>query len=317
MKKTLYTLGVLFTALSMSFSVNAQQGHTYSQYMINPYLINPAAAGSMEGLPISMAFRQQWAGFTDAPVSQMLNAHGAINSSMAVGGMIFNEKTGPLRRMSAQGSYAYHIKLSDNDRLSLGLSAMVQHFVLDQSVLELHDAQDQVIMGVRQSTIVPDFTAGAYYFGKSAYFGVALPQMFNMRVKIGENIVGENRLRPHAYMHGGYRIQAGEDWIIEPSFLAKFMSKAPLSWDLNLRAEYGKFVWAGVSYRHKDAVVGLLGMQVEQFRLGYGYDFTTSNIRNYSGGTHELYVQFTLPGSKGAKRPNSGNDAPSGPKERI
>ena len=313
MKNTLYSLSFMFVLLGVH--THAQQTHTFSQYMVNPYLINPAAAGSMDGLPISMAFRQQWAGFTDAPVSQLLNSHGKIASNMALGGMVYNEKTGPLSRLNVQASYAYHLKLSDNDRLSLGMSAMMQHFAMDQSILHLHDEQDQVITGARQTAIVPDFSAGAYYFGKAAYFGVALPQMFNMRVKIGEIIIGENRLRPHAYIHGGYKISLGEDWIIEPSFLAKMMSKAPLSWDLNIRAEYGKFVWAGLSYRHNDAVVGLLGMQVEQFRIGYAYDFTTSNIRTYSGGSHELYLQFTIPSKKGGSKAG-GSSAEAQPSNR-
>ena len=63
MKKILFLgIGVL-----MLGGVKAQQLTYNSQYMLNSYLINPAAAGVENDLTIASSFRQQWAGFKEAP----------------------------------------------------------------------------------------------------------------------------------------------------------------------------------------------------------------------------------------------------------
>ena len=66
---------LLITISSYSF---AQQLTYNSQYMMNQFLINPAAAGTKNFIPISTSFRQQWAGFNDAPRTQMISAHSKV-----------------------------------------------------------------------------------------------------------------------------------------------------------------------------------------------------------------------------------------------
>ena len=46
---------------------NAQQDPQYTQYMYNMNVVNPAYAGSKESLSITALYRNQWAGFDDAP----------------------------------------------------------------------------------------------------------------------------------------------------------------------------------------------------------------------------------------------------------
>lgn len=57
---------LLFFSLLASVAV-AQQKALYSQYMANYYLLNPAVAGYSKNLNFKMGYRNQWAGFEDAP----------------------------------------------------------------------------------------------------------------------------------------------------------------------------------------------------------------------------------------------------------
>ena len=82
-----------------------------------------------------------------------------------------------------------------------------------------------------------------------------------------------------------------DNFIIEPTTLIKFVRPAPIQFDLGLRALYRGKVWLGTAYRHLDAVSVMMGYTVqENLTFAYAYDFTTSNIKNYSSGTHELMV---------------------------
>jgi type IX secretion system PorP/SprF family membrane protein len=56
---------------------------------------------------------------------------------------------------------------------------------------------------------------------------------------------------------------------------------------------YNKKVWGGVSYRAGDALIGMVGFELfNGIRLGYAYDFTISDIRKNSNGSHEFMVNY-------------------------
>ena len=47
----------------------------------------------------------------------------------------------------------------------------------------------------------------------------------------------------------------------------------------------------GGSYRNRDAIAAYIGFIFrENLMLGYSYDFTTTDLGNYSTGTHELIL---------------------------
>jgi type IX secretion system PorP/SprF family membrane protein len=56
---------------------------------------------------------------------------------------------------------------------------------------------------------------------------------------------------------------------------------------------YNKKVWGGVSYRAGDALIGIVGLELfNGIRLGYSYDFTISDIRKNSNGSHEFMINY-------------------------
>ena len=64
-------------------------------------------------------------------------------------------------------------------------------------------------------------------------------------------------------------------------------------------------VWLGVAYRTMDAASAMIGYLFKQNLLfGYSYDFTTSNLRNYSSGTHELMFGVRFVRSKTFEPPS-------------
>ena len=69
--------------------------------------------------------------------------------------------------------------------------------------------------------------------------------------------------------------------------------KVQTTFDINLNAQFNERFWVGASYRNEDAIVGMLGMNItEKLKVGYSYDFTTSELKNYSDGTHEIMLGY-------------------------
>ena len=95
----------------------------------------------------------------------------------------------------------------------------------------------------------------------------------------------------HFILNGGYKFKINDDFKIEPSFLTKYASPAPIEIDLGTRVIYKEQVWLGAGYRHHDAVTALLGFMYKNYlMIGYSYDFTTTSLKKYSTGTHEVML---------------------------
>ena len=74
-----------------------------------------------------------------------------------------------------------------------------------------------------------------------------------------------------------------------------FVVDAPLSVDLNANFSFYDKLWFGAGYRFGDAVTANLVYHfTPQFRAGYAYDYTLSDIGNYTTGTHEIMINYDL-----------------------
>src|SRR5262249_49112175 len=81
----------------------------------------------------------------------------------------------------------------------------------------------------------------------------------------------------------------------KPSILVKYSPGAPVEVDLTLMAYIARKFWVGASWRSGDAVAVMMDFQIaRQFRLGYAYDYPTTELRRFSAGTHEILLGFEL-----------------------
>lgn len=277
------TVGVVFS----------QQLPHFSQYYLNDYLINPAVAGSRPYFEGKSAHRYQWEGITDAPRTYTLSVNGPTkNQKMGLGGYVFTDNVGPTRRTGANLSYAYHVKVSDKLKLGMGISAGVIQFMIDGSKITLRESDDDIITNGVQSVLLPDAGFGLYLYHEKYYVGFSAPQLLNSRVtffKDGRN--PEGTLPSHFFFNGGYKFKLAEDFVLEPSVFVKYISPVPVQFEGTLRLIYQDKVWLSGTYRDKDAITASIGYLINNyFTVAYGFDFTTTNLRNYSNGTHELMV---------------------------
>lgn len=273
-------------------TANAQQLPQYTQYMLNEFAINPAVAGKEEFADVRSNNRYQWVGITDAPRTYMLTVNGPMKlKNMGLGMNLFTDIVGPTRRVGLNFSYAYHIKLNEETKVSLGLSAGVLQWGIDGHKLQLHDAGDENLLTQYQTTYVPDFGAGILLYTKKYYIGVAVPQMYQSKINLYPGVENKGKLVTHFNVNGAYKFDLGEDFKLEPSFILKYATPAPMKLDVGVRAIYREQVWLGAAYRHNDAVTALVGYLYKNYlMIGYSYDFSTTNIRRYSSGTHEVML---------------------------
>jgi type IX secretion system PorP/SprF family membrane protein len=295
---------VIFALLTLSTVTEAQQMPLYSQYMMNGFLLNPAMAGSVEYTPIRLTARQQWSGITDAPATFALSGHTPLaNNTMGVGGYIYSDHFGPISSTGIQGSYSYHLSISNETKLAFGLSFSAFQYKLDESALNLIDEGDNAITGAIETTFVPDANFGAYLYNEKYFVGFAAQQLIQFGIQLGDNVQNANQMVRHYYLTGGYTFDLGDNFQMQPSLLLKGTERSPFQLDFNLKAIYQKNYWLGVSYRTQDAIIAILGVKVDKYYLGYAFDYTMSNISNYTTGSHEILIGINI--GEGANKGSS------------
>ena len=88
-----------------------------------------------------------------------------------------------------------------------------------------------------------------------------------------------------------------DEWVFEALQFAPrpciVYVNAPVEADFNVNVLLAQVLWVGGSYRTGDSFVALIELQLtKKFRLGYSYDFTTTDVKNYSAGSHEIMIGY-------------------------
>ena len=281
---------------SISLVSTAQQLPLYSQYMMNAFLLNPAIAGSVDYFPIRLTARQQWVGINDAPSTQALSAHYLFEyQKLGVGGYIFNDNFGPMSRIGIQACASYHLPLTGiSSKLGIGFALKGFQFKFDESKLKAIDDADPALSYSTITKFVPDADFGVYLYNDKYFVGISATQLVQLNIDFGDSSIDKNAIIRHYYAMGGYKFTLNDDFDVEPSLLFKGTMQTPWQIDFNVKAYYKRMYWLGVSYRSSKDIVAMLGVKIKKYYLGYAFDYTLSNIKRYTSGSHEILLGINI-----------------------
>ncbi|MFK7757970.1 MAG: type IX secretion system membrane protein PorP/SprF [Flavobacteriales bacterium] len=291
---------ILLTYFVSSSELFSQQLFRSTQYVFNPYLVNPAVAGTDVNTPIMASYRQQWAGFNGAPTTYTLSGHGSLVNSVGLGVIVFNDDAGgALSTTGAEITGAYKVDLNNDDQISFGLSAVISSLQFDNTGLEVIDTDDlELAAGVEQSTNF-DANFGLMVYGSNYFYGFSINRLLQSDLGIGDNSVSsltENENARHFNIMGSYDYDIDDKLTFQPSAMLRFTGVTPVQFDLHAKGIYQEAFWVGLSYRHQDAIAGTFGLAIGNFKVGYSYDITTTSaVRELSPHTHEINVGYTIP----------------------
>lgn len=326
---------IVFCSL-VSVAASAQQRPYYTQYIMNNYIINPAVAGIENYWDVKASHRMQWVGLQDAPVTTYLTIHGPLKKSAydresatsfhaqgqnprgeaywqdytsaephhGVGFTMINDRTGPLNRFAAYGTYSYHMGISPRTSLAGGVSVGFTNMSLDASKLNFGGTTvDPAVAGSGTlNRIKPDISVGMWLYSKDYFLGLAAQQIVPQPLSFSNNTVAleQGKLLPHLFLSAGYRMQLSDDVSLLPSMLIRYITPLPLGFDLNAKLQYQDLLWAGASYRYQDGFAAMVGINLNHsINIGYSYDLQTSALNTVSHGTHEILIGFLLGNSYG------------------
>lgn len=294
LKSTLILLGLVSVG-----SAYSQQQPLYTMYMWNQLILNPGYAGTRDALTASAVWREQWVGLDGAPSTQVLSIHSPLpNEKVGLGLTVQNDHIGITNNTGVFGDFAYHLDVSENSKLSLGLRAGFNIYQADFSRLDNIETNDPAFNKNVENNFLPNFGFGAYYYGNRGYVGFSMPTIIENELNSGNN-PGKDHLdvnSRHYYLMGGYVFNLSQDSLgvmFKPSAVIRMVDGAPVSFDLSANFLIKQKLWLGAAYRYKDSFAALVSFQfTDHLQAGYSYDFGTSDLRSYNGGSHELMLTY-------------------------
>lgn len=291
MKHIIY---LLFIYLMYTQGMHAQQDPQYTQYMYNTMSVNPGYAGSKGHLSVSALGRTQWVGIPGAPETQNISFHTPLGySGLGFGLNIVNDIIGPSEEIYLDANFSYTIQTSEEGQLAFGLRAGGRMLNIDWSKGNFQNP-DVVFNQNINNRFMPTLGAGLFYYQSNWYAGISVPNFlrtdhYDDRI---ESVAAE---RLHYFAIAGYVFNISEGLKFKPAVLSKIVSGAPWSVDVSANFLFNDVFTFGMAYRWDDAISSLIGIQIsDQLHIGYAYDLTTSNYRNYNSGTHEVMLTFDV-----------------------
>ena len=282
---------------AVSLNVLAQQDPKFSQNMFLAPFYNPGAAGSADKICLAAAFRNQWTGLPDAPITTIFTADMPVHllgRTHGIGISFMNDNLAFNNDFLFSATYAFRIDLGQG---SLGIGANVGMANLALSP-EWNGADvitpdtDDAIPKNGGSVFGFDMGLGAYYNTDNLYVGLSTTHLNQTTFDYPDD-VAESKLIRHYYLMAGYNIQlANPMFEIMPSMMVQTDGRSHLIY-LNTNLRYNKRFWGGVSYSVGGALSALFGIEMMNgIKIGYSYDFELSPLMNYNSGSHEVTVRY-------------------------
>jgi type IX secretion system PorP/SprF family membrane protein len=293
----------------------SQQMPMYSQYIMNGFLVNPSFAGRDGYTSINLTVREQWVGLSGAPgtfaasfqtrilknsyISKSTSVRKDIvkptrGGKVGLGGYVFNDQNGAMRRTGFHAAYAYHIPMGQtggypND-LALGLSLSAYQFAVNTQGV-IYDADDPLLNSYDRRVFIPDFNFGASFTTAKYYAGIAMTNLFRGSLLFADSSNNNRTELGYFFITGGIKFPLSIDWTLEPSgyIRASDMLFKSIQMDLTARMFYKEDYWAGVSFRTANAIILMGGFKYDRFYFAYASDFALTDIRKANTlGTHEI-----------------------------
>lgn len=305
----------------------AQLSPQYTQYSLNGFLLNPAIAGIENYIDLRLGNRAQWKGLEGAPNTRYVTVHAPLGKEFlydnansfsgqgdhpmnrsyvqtyqaaaphhGIGLKAFTDQTGPLKRTDINLSYAYHLGISEQLNVSVGVSAGIMQMSLDGAALLMEDPSDPALVNYARNRMVPDASAGIWVYGPRFFGGLAVHNLLKNEVRFINNSGTSNgSAQSQFFLNAGYKVYLADDLAAFPSIMVSYINPLPVNVEGNVKIAFRDKFWLGGGYRRDDSFSATAGFNLGHlFNVGYSYDFTTSKLNTVSRGTHEIVLGILL-----------------------
>lgn len=266
----------------------------YTQYIVNPYIYNPAYAGLEGKSTIGLTYRKQWYGINDAPTTTNLVFHTPLFAGLNMGLNVTQDNYGIFKTSSALLSVGYTIGLGWNHYLSVGISGGAGFNNIDFTNI---NPADPAYGNVLENGTYLDGNAGVAYHIGNLNVGVSLPRMFQTETYPTQTFdTGTLGLIKNYIITADYMLYFADDnFAFQPYALYRSYDGYTPQVEGGGIIHIKNLLWVGGAYRQDFGIAGMAGLKVKgNFSFGYSYEIPAVKATNINKSSHEILLTISF-----------------------
>lgn len=272
----------------------------FTQFFVNPALLNPSYVG-VEGRPAAfLSYRKQWVGIEGSPQVMNFSVQTALPNRVNLGLNLSNTQMGLVSSSAALVSGGYTLPLATDNFIRFGMSIGAASTQVDVAKLNFGSApginfpNDPMLANLAGTTIQMAGNLGVSYHNKGFHGGIALPTLFQP-VYLSSSSFGAN-FKPidNIVIHASNRfmLQKGKN-AVEPYVVYRLSKGLPGQFEIAALFHYQHLGWIGASYRQEYGMSGLVGFKMNKIlAVGYSYSLPASGENSIGRASHEIQLAF-------------------------
>ena len=292
-----YLLSMLMALCMMSGSSYAQDDPTNRQYLFNLLNINPAYAGTGDGMSLTAGFRRQWAGIPGAPQAGVFSIDAPLKEHhFGIGMQLYSNSLGKEKTTGLNMSFSTQLRFDEDQYLSMGIQAGLMNYRIDRTSVALPFQNDPAFQ-TNTNVWLPTAGVGLYYERPRFYASVSVPSLLISTVQVDKVLsLGSPTLKNMQFIFTtGLTGNVSEDVQVKPAFYMRYMSGNAFEIHINSVFWFKEIVGVGASYRFDDAVLGILQLRInDKLSFGYSYGRSIGDRGVFSQGSHEALIRFNI-----------------------
>ncbi len=305
------------TIICSANPLNAQ-AIQFSQFYAAPMFLAPSFAGGTDGSRIILNYRNQWPQLQGTFESYAFGFdHYFHDYNSGVGIQLFRDQAGSanLATTNAGILYSYNFKANRNWTLRPGLHFLYSQRSIDYNKLVFGDQlslDGDGLTNTSQTSLTLesmryfDASASLIAYNQDIWMGFTFDHLMTPDQSMTNQ---ESNIPLKTSLYGGYRFKISSPLagVTEESVSFTFLYKnqGPFN-QLDIGTYWTKEpVSIGLLYRgipvfnnpvhgtfNNDAAILMAALRTDDFRFGYSYDFTISNLLGSTGGSHEISIIY-------------------------
>lgn len=266
----------------------------FSQFYMNPFVYNPAFAGSDGYASLYLIHRRQWMGIEGGPNTSGLSFHSPLSKTFAGGLNVHYDQAGMINTINAAAAFAYIIPLGRQHDFRMGLSAGTSRQTLNFDGATPEQAN---YLSGREAE-VNRFHAkfGLNYHYKTFNIGLA-----SNNLSRDPGLSGEAGLKKHIAPLHDLVFNAIYNFTITPKLIFAEPYIIHHRFEEQQRTEGGMLfyyknnLWTGASYRSDYGLTTHFGLNLKDYvKFAYAYELGNKAVGGLLNSTHELQIAIKL-----------------------
>jgi type IX secretion system PorP/SprF family membrane protein len=278
---------------SLTFTVIGQDQANFTQFYVNPYVLNPSFAGIDGKTSLSLIYRRQWMNIDGGPSVANFSLHTPINTRTSTGFSVTNDQRGILNKTSLLFTFGYNIPIQLHSFFRFGISAGGAWNTIDMSKLE--GFTDNALANLVDNHASLAGNAGISFHSKFFHIGVTMPQIFAPSiVSVDAFTVSEVKPFQSAVVHASNRFYFNDNnTIFEPYFIYRINTDLPAQFEGAGIVHLNHTLWVGGSYKQDFGISALGGIKLKNsLAIGGSYSLANSGENELNSPTFEISLNF-------------------------